>query len=230
MSTDPIDKKKIQRNRMLSYFASAAIHIIDEEGLSALTIRKVADQAGYNSATLYHYFSNLSHLTLFASVHYLKAYAIALSEELPKSKSPLDSYLKVWECFCRCSYQQPDVYEMLFFRAYRELSLNEIFETYYEVFPEELEDALIDYSPMLVEANIFKREFIALKKVLDAIHHPISEENVTSICEMNILIYRGMLSTIGQDSPLSLSLEEAVAHTVHYMKTSLAAHGLTLGN
>lgn len=228
MSTSTIEKKRIQRNRMLSYFTVAAIEIINEEGLSALTIRKVADKAGYNSATLYHYFTNLSHLTLFASVHYLKDYAVSLSRELPKTNTPVESYLKVWECFCRSSYEQPDVYKMLFFQTYKDSKLNEIFQTYYEVFPNEIEESILEYTSMLTESNIFHREFIALTKVLNSMNCKVSVEDVKSICEMNILIYRGMLSTIGQEGPLSLSLDEAVAHTVSYMETSLTAHGIPL--
>lgn len=226
MASSTVNKKKIQRNRMLSYFATAAIEIIDEEGLSALTIRKVADKAGYNSATLYHYFSSLNHLTLFASVHYLKDYAMDLARELPKTLSPIEAYLKVWECFCRRSYEQPAVYEMLFFYAYKELNLNEVFETYYEVFPGEINDDILEYSGMLTESNIFSREFIALTKVLKSMGTQLPEEQTKRICEMNILIYRGMLATINHDGPLTLTLQDAVEHTVGYMKTSLTAYGI----
>lgn len=53
----------------MSYFINATIELMEKEGIENLTIRKVAEQAKYNSATLYHYFSNLDELELFASVN-----------------------------------------------------------------------------------------------------------------------------------------------------------------
>ena len=50
------DKKTIQKRRMMGYFIEAASQIIEEEGMEGVTIRKVADIAGYNSATMYNYF------------------------------------------------------------------------------------------------------------------------------------------------------------------------------
>lgn len=48
-----------KRKRIMSYFINATIELMEKEGIENLTIRKVAEQAKYNSATLYHYFSNL---------------------------------------------------------------------------------------------------------------------------------------------------------------------------
>lgn len=47
---------------MMGYFIDAANQIIENEGIESVTIRKVADIAGYNSATLYNYFNDLNHL------------------------------------------------------------------------------------------------------------------------------------------------------------------------
>ena len=57
---------------MMSYFIIAAQQIIQEEGIKAVTIRKVAALAGYNSATIYNYFENLENLLFFASMKYLR--------------------------------------------------------------------------------------------------------------------------------------------------------------
>ena len=62
---ESLDKKYIQKVRMVKYFVDATIEIIEKEGYEAVTIRKVADIAGYNSATLYNYFDNLEHLLFF---------------------------------------------------------------------------------------------------------------------------------------------------------------------
>lgn len=213
---------------MLRYFASSAIEILDTEGLEALTIRKIADKAGYNSATLYHYFTNLNHLVFFASIHYLKDYALDLSIYLPGIKDSIKAYLKVWECFCRRSFEQPAIYEMLFFQDFNGIDLNDAIKNYYEVFPNEITKDIQEYSPMLTESNIYRREFIALSKVLKSKNIKLSKKDLQSITEMNVLIYRGMLSESKAQIHLKISIDDAVNHTVEYMQRSLSAYGIAL--
>ena len=41
-----------ERNQILSRFISAASQIMEEEGMEAVTIRRVAQMAGYRSSTI----------------------------------------------------------------------------------------------------------------------------------------------------------------------------------
>ena len=61
-----IDKLSIKKKRVMIYFIEAARQLMASEGIRALSIRGIAEIAGYNSATLYNYFDDLQHLTLFA--------------------------------------------------------------------------------------------------------------------------------------------------------------------
>ena len=45
------NKLTIKRKRIMSYFIEAAEKLIRTEGLDGLSIRKIAGEAGYNSAT-----------------------------------------------------------------------------------------------------------------------------------------------------------------------------------
>ena len=49
------------------YFIEATEKLIRSDGVEGLSIRKIASEAGYNSATLYNYFEDLEHLVLFGS-------------------------------------------------------------------------------------------------------------------------------------------------------------------
>ena len=71
-----------KRKRIMIYFIEATQKLIQSEGIDGLSIRKIATEAGYNSATIYNYFQDLEHLTLFASVCYLRDYVIALANSL----------------------------------------------------------------------------------------------------------------------------------------------------
>jgi AcrR family transcriptional regulator len=55
-----LDNKEIQKRRMMGYFLEATKTVIDTEGIFAVTIRKIASMAGFNSATVYNYFENLN--------------------------------------------------------------------------------------------------------------------------------------------------------------------------
>ena len=84
----------------MGYFINAALEIIEEEGIDSLSIRKTAEKAGYNSATLYHYFSDFEELRIFSAMKYLDQYAKDLPAYLEPVTRPLERYLKIWECFC----------------------------------------------------------------------------------------------------------------------------------
>lgn len=56
------DKKEIKRERVKAFFLEATKKIIIEEGVENVTIRKVADIAGYSYATIYNYFADLNEL------------------------------------------------------------------------------------------------------------------------------------------------------------------------
>ena len=59
---------ELKKKRMLTYFIKSAQDIMTKEGMQGITLRKVADGAGYNNATLYNYFDDLDHVVLYASL------------------------------------------------------------------------------------------------------------------------------------------------------------------
>ncbi len=60
--------KEIQDQRMRGYFVQAAKEILKGEGLKSISVRKIADRAGYSYATLYNYFHDVNDL-IFICVH-----------------------------------------------------------------------------------------------------------------------------------------------------------------
>jgi len=57
-----LDKKEIQEQRMKGYFIQATKEMLKGEGLKSLSVRKIADRAGYSYATMYHYFKDVQEL------------------------------------------------------------------------------------------------------------------------------------------------------------------------
>lgn len=216
-----MDNKEIQKKRMLSYFLEAANKIIEEEGIEAVTIRKVASLAGYNSATLYNYFEGLSHLLFCASLKYLKDYA----EDLPKytsgSKNSIENYLSVWRCFSFHAYSKPAKYNLIFFGEFSHSKVNDSIKTYYTIFPEEITEESKKFLPMLLEDNIHERDYRLLKSAAE--EGFIREEDLHEINEINVLLFQGMLSRLLNKNN-SYSVEEAVEKTLDYIVKILSAY------
>ena len=73
----------LRQKRNMVYFVEATEKILKEEGIPGVTIRRIAAEAGYNSATLYNYFQDLDELILFGSVCFLRDYLLDLDAKKP---------------------------------------------------------------------------------------------------------------------------------------------------
>lgn len=205
--------KEIQTKRMMSYFIDATAKIIEEEGIENVTIRKVADAAGYNSATIYNYFEDLSHLILFASLKFLKKYTDAIPQYLSKAKTPLDRYFLIWECFCKHSFESPHIYFAVFSS---DLGVHpDDLADYYDVYPADILNIPQDLKEMFLEPNITKRTRIALKKAAN--DSRFEGIQVEQIAETHYLIWQGML-TLFINNRSTYSVQEATDQTMEHIK------------
>lgn len=57
-----VKNKEIQEQRMRDYFIQATKEILKAEGLRGVSVRNIADKAGYSYATLYNYFKDVNDL------------------------------------------------------------------------------------------------------------------------------------------------------------------------
>ena len=65
---NPKIKVSKQKYRTMRYFIDATKEIAAVEGIDKLTIRNIADRAGYNSATIYNYFESKTELLQYLIV------------------------------------------------------------------------------------------------------------------------------------------------------------------
>ena len=107
-----------QRNQIFACFINAASELMEDEGMEALTLRCVAKRAGYNSATLYNYFKDLDHLTVYASMKYFEDYNRNLARYLADEQDPLQRFLFMWRFFCASAFRHPRAYYNLFYGKY----------------------------------------------------------------------------------------------------------------
>lgn len=205
-----IDKKDVKKKRVIKLFIEAASEIISREGIERVTIRKVAEGTGYNSATIYSYFENLRQLVFLAAASSLHDYVAAMPEYIEKGKNALEKFLLMWECFCRHSFQKPRDYYAVFSDNIG-AEPEALVAHYYELFPEELAEAPRDLQPMLRETDLKQRNMIALSSCTEAGF--FSREDEEAVEESIRLLYQGML-TLMVNRRVDYTPEEAVKRTM----------------
>ena len=209
-----MSNKKIQMSRMWKYFIEATVEIIEEEGIDQVTIRKVADRAGYNSATIYNYFAEVSHLIFFASMKLLKNYTDDVTGYMSRGQTSLEKYMLSWECFCKHYFLQPNIFHAVFIMDLGDQP-QKLIERYYEIYPADLIHIPEELKPILLERSMSKRGKSILQ--LAAKDGQIEENRVDDINEITILIWQGMLTNI-LNNRLDYKLEEAELITVQYIR------------
>jgi len=184
-----MSRKALQKKRIMKYFIDASLKIIEEDGFDNVTIRKVAELAGYNSATLYNYFENLDHLLFYSSMKYLRNYLLRL-KDMDSEENKLDRYYSIWRCFAEEAFSNPMYYYQIFYTEY-DMSFNDAVKQYYEIYPEELENLSEELLPMLTESDLYKRDLEVLSDCVKA--GIIMKEDLKPINNMVVLIFQGFI-------------------------------------
>ena len=220
---DILTNKDLQRQRMIKYFVHATCTIIDHDGLDKITVKKIADFTGYNSATLYNYFDNLNHLIFYSSLRHLENYATDLENYIKGIDDPILLYLKVWRCFCFHSFSNPQFYSMIFFGEVDSTQINEYIESYCEIFLPDLSEEHKRFFPTFADKNVHQRDYASLKQAAD--NHCIQQEDIIEINEMNVLIFRGMLEEVIHVKE-KVNVTKYINKTIKYMKKVLLVYGV----
>ena len=179
-----------ERNQILSRFISAASQIMEEEGMEAVTIRRVAQMAGYRSSTLYHYFQDLDHLIMYASMKYFQEYNHRLAVYITQLTDPYRRFCAIWEFFCDAAFRHPEAFFRLFFGRYRD-DLEEIIRIYYEVFPDEFQSTDPIMQDMLSHGNILRRNQSIMMPLVDAGY--VTEERLPILNEIIVICFQVLL-------------------------------------
>ena len=175
-----MEEMNIKKKRVMMYFIEATQELILNEGLEKLSIKKIAEKAGYNSATIYNYFENLEVLVLYASINYLKDYLSDLKNEITADMKAIEVYETVYKIFTKHSFEQPEIFHII--------------KKYYEIFPDEIEGHIDLTKAMLTQGNIYDRDLPIITKMIK--EGSIKEEAASSIMETIIRVHQSYLSDL----------------------------------
>jgi len=209
--------------RMWQYFVDATVEIIEQKGIENVTIREIATKAGYNSATIYNYFQEVSHLIFFAALKHLNKFIEELPAQMEKGENTLDKYLLSWESFCKHSFKEPDIYYAIFLADLGEKP-EELLKYYYSVYQSDLfGEVTEDIETFITEYNFSTRSRNALdKSVQEGI---LSKEESAAINERTVLIWQGMLITI-LNNRRHLDAEEATKKMMQHIEEIVNSYRL----
>ena len=208
-----MDKLNIKKRRVMMYFIEATQELILNEGIENLSIKKIADTAGYNTATIYNYFEDLEELILYSSIDYLKIYLKDLKSEIKSNMKAIEMYETIYKVFVHHSFEKPEIFHTLFFGKYS-YKLEKIIKKYYEIFPDDITGQTDITKSVLVEGNIHNRDLPVIKQMIK--EGSILEEEAPYIMEAIVRIHQSYLENILQQRE-KISLEE---HEIKFFNIS----------
>lgn len=109
-----IDKKEIQRERMKSFFLDATKKIILAEGVENVTIRKVADIAGYSYATIYNYFVDLNELLWETKLLMIKDLIMIIDSKIDIKGYDSESIKKIFKTYISYYLENPNIFKFFY--------------------------------------------------------------------------------------------------------------------
>lgn len=215
MARPPYDAE--QRKQIFACFINAASELMERDGMDSLTLRRIAQKAGYNSATLYNYFKDLDHLTVYASMKYFEDYNRNLARYLADEHDPLQRFLFMWRFFCASAFRHPRAYYDLFYGKYSE-ELGEIVRTYYDIFPDELGELDDSVVEMLYCGSLHERNEQMLRPVLE--EGGFSPQEGRDINDIILYCFKGLLGQKLQRGD-ALDDRELIQRQLSYIHTAL---------
>jgi AcrR family transcriptional regulator len=111
------ERQSLKNQRVRSYFVQAAKKIILDEGVENVSVRKVADLAGYTYSTIYNYFNNLNELLQDVKTDMIHDLIEHMKKTQPQKVFNTDDIKKQNRLYVEYFIQNPNVFS--FFYSYR---------------------------------------------------------------------------------------------------------------
>ncbi|RHU98051.1 TetR/AcrR family transcriptional regulator [Dorea sp. OM07-5] len=166
MSLNANNSKELQKKQNTITFINATTEMIEELGIEHISIRKIAEKAGFHNSTIYLYFKDLDELLLLASMKFFQEYSHSLSLLSKTATTSSETFIKIWDYFLTTVFKWPNLF-FNFFYGKRSDDLTPYMNHYYELYPEERNEYTDDIHNMYYGKNIEERSSNLLKTVLN---------------------------------------------------------------
>ena len=194
-------EKDEEKRRNAITFVEATQALIDSEGLEKISIRKIAEKAGFHNSTIYLYFKDVNQLILLASLKHFNEYSHKLAEFSAMIASPTDKFLAVWQAFGETVFSRPHIFRNFFFGKYSS-NLTPIITQYYQLFPEEKTNYTKEIEEMYYGGNIMDRCLQILKPLTEVESTLVTEENLDLVNTITVACLKQLLDQTCADPSL----------------------------
>lgn len=177
-------------------YIAKANEIIHQEGIGAVTIRRMAREMECSTASLYRYFDSLEELLYYAELGEMNDYIKSLNSAERHWKNVWDIYVGVWYCYSMEAFRKPEAYNLLFFTNNNN-KLRVSIREYYKMFPENLHLSNRVFHEMLQTPDFMGRDFEMCRKCIRA--NAIGYDNAVSLNRMVCLLFKGYFKTVCDD-------------------------------
>lgn len=209
--------KELLKRQNTIRFIEAAQELIDDIGLKKMSIRKIAEKAGFHNSTIYLYFKDVDELILLASLKHFNGYSSALAAQSEKDGGPYENFLSIWSFFAQSAFDKPEIFNNFFFGKHSD-NLTDIFERYYELFPDEKAIYRKDIQSMYFGRNIYERCALILKPLLTQTGSRLTEDNLDMVNDVTVAYLKYLLEQKCQEPQLSTKmLSDKLLAMIRYM-------------
>lgn len=109
------DKRNFKRQRIKMHFLEAAKELILNEGVENISVRKVADLAGYSYATIYNYFKDLNELLWDTRSLMIKDIRIYMHNKINEPLYNLEGIKELLKTYIAYYFEYPNVFKFFYF-------------------------------------------------------------------------------------------------------------------
>ena len=110
-----VDNKNLKKQRIKMYFLEAAKEIILSEGYENISVRKVADMAGYSYPTMYKYFEDLNELLWDVKEIMVTDLVALMLSKMPQELYDLNTIKKLFRLYIAYYFENPNVFKFFYF-------------------------------------------------------------------------------------------------------------------
>lgn len=106
--------KEIQEKRMKEYFIQATKDILKGEGIKGVSVRNIADQAGYSYATLYNYFKDVNDLVFVCVSDFQEECKLFINSQMPRDLDGVNRLKATILAYLKYFVEYPGIFDLFY--------------------------------------------------------------------------------------------------------------------
>jgi AcrR family transcriptional regulator len=112
-----MEKKDLKEQRIKRYFIDSAKNMIRSEGVTSVSVRSVADDAGYSASTLYTYFKEINELLMICLFEFIDEIKDYIIQNMNKELFGNDKIKDFYNLFTRYFIQYPSIFQLVYIES-----------------------------------------------------------------------------------------------------------------